>query len=101
MKSLRRDALLGCAELKRCWKGLEASTRLVTTGTKEFDLQPGSLAAWPAQLFQLHAKKIHEFGDKVKSLISLLLQEMKNILRASLRIGYRLQEKKKASSQNG
>eukprot|EP00983_Pelagomonas_calceolata_P072539 1151760-Pelagomonas_calceolata.AAC.17 len=49
------------------------------------DLQPGSLAAQPAQLFQWH-KNIHEFGNKTKSVISLLLQEMNDILRASLRI---------------
>eukprot|EP00983_Pelagomonas_calceolata_P060121 1146234-Pelagomonas_calceolata.AAC.4 len=48
------------------------------------DLQPGNLAARPAQLFQLH-RNIHEFGNKTISLTSLLLQEMKDILRACLR----------------
>eukprot|EP00983_Pelagomonas_calceolata_P051615 1142486-Pelagomonas_calceolata.AAC.2 len=55
-----------------------------TIVTMRFDLQPGNLVARPAQLFQLH-KNIHEFGNKTIRVISLLLQEMKNILRASLR----------------
>eukprot|EP00983_Pelagomonas_calceolata_P096978 1158195-Pelagomonas_calceolata.AAC.1 len=45
-----------------------------------YDLQPGSLAAQPAGLYQPHGN-IHDLKNKAINLINLFLQEMKHILR--------------------